>query len=280
MLPITDKQASRLGLEPRGHLSPVLEKCCLSMSANESYQNAEADLEALTGVKVGHTTLHRQVQKQEFVIPDAKQPITEVSIDGGKARLRSEEEGQQSYWRDYKAVRLQGIYYGAFFQDNQSAIDWVNSQRLTTPLICLGDGHDGVWKLFGEIGTSLQREEILDWYHLRENLYKVGGSLKRIRQAEDFLWKGEVDAAIALFTDVRRKQAQNFCTYLDKHRGRIVNYGYYQAEQLCSIGSGAVESAVKQIDRRLKISGAQWKPENVSQMLQLRCAYLNGLLAV
>jgi hypothetical protein len=95
-----------------------------------------------------------------------------------------------------------------------------------------------------------------------------------------FAWIGEVDAAIALFTELRRKQAQNFCTYLDKHRGRIVNYGYSQAEQLCSIGSGAVESAVKQIDRRLKISGAQWKPENVSQILQLRCAYLNGLLAV
>ena len=94
------------------------------------------------------------------------------------------------------------------------------------------------------------------------------------------LWQGQVDAVIALFTDLSRKQAQNFCAYLDKHLGRIVNYGYYQAEQLCSIGSGAVESAVKQIDRRLKISGAQWKPENVSQMLQLRCAYLNDLLAV
>ena len=28
------------------------------------------------------------------------------------------------------------------------------------------------------------------------------------------------------------------------------NYEYYQAEQICSIGSGSVESAVKQVDRR------------------------------
>jgi hypothetical protein len=41
---------------------------------------------------------------------------------------------------------------------------------------------------------------------------------------------------------------------------------------------GAVESAVKQIGKRLKISGAQWKLENVPRMLQLRCAYLNGQL--
>jgi hypothetical protein len=40
----------------------------------------------------------------------------------------------------------------------------------------------------------------------------------------------------------------------------------------------AVESAVKQLDRRLKLSGAQWKPENVNQVLALRCSYLNGFL--
>lgn len=202
-----------------------------------------------------------------------------MSIDGGKVRLRGAKQ-EQSYWRDYKAVRLQGIYYGAFFQDNLALSDWVNSQRLTNPLTCLGDGHDGVWNLFEEIGKNGQRQEILDWYHLRENLYKVGGSLKRITKAEAMLWRGEVDGAMALFADFRRKQARNFRNYLDKHRNRIVNYEFFQAESLCSIGSGAVESAVKQIDRRLKISGAQWKLENVNQMLQLRASYLNRQMAV
>ena len=40
-------------------------------------------------------------------------------------------------------MRLQGIYYGAFFQDNLSLTDWVNSQRLLYPLVCLGDGRFG-----------------------------------------------------------------------------------------------------------------------------------------
>ena len=177
-------------------------------------------------------------------------------------------------------MRLQGIYYNALFQDNQTLIDFVNTQPLTNPLICLGDGHDGIWNLVAELATAESRWEILDWYHLRENLYKVGGSLKRLKQAETKLWEGKVDEAIALFADCRRKQAGNFCAYLTKHRLRIVNYLYYQAEQLCSIGSGAVESGVKQIDRRLKISGAQWKSENVNQVLQLRTCYLNGLLAI
>lgn len=194
-------------------------------------------------------------------------------------RLRGD-KGHKSYWRDYKGVRLQGIYYGVFFQDNQSLTDWINSQHLTNPLTCLGDGHDGVWNLFKQIGYSAQRQEILDWYHLRENLYKVGGSLKRLKQAESLLWLGLVEDVLELFADCPRKQAHNFRAYLDKHRTRIVNYKYFQAQQLSSIGSGAVESAVKQIDRRMKISGAQWKLENVNQALQHRCAYLNGWLAI
>jgi hypothetical protein len=55
---------------------------------------------------------------------------------------------------------------------------------------------------------------------------------------------------------------------------------YYQAEQLCSIGSGAVESAIKQIGARIKISGAQWKIDSVNHILSVRCAYLNGSLAI
>lgn len=109
---------------------------------SESYQNAELELQALTGVKVGHSTLHRLVNKQELHLPQAKQAIPEVSLDGGKVRLRTP-KGLECEWRDYKAVRLGGIYYGAFFGDHQSLLDWINSQRLITPLVCLGDGLSG-----------------------------------------------------------------------------------------------------------------------------------------
>ena len=82
----------------------------------------------------------------------------------------------------------------------------------------------------------------------------------------------------------------------------IVDYGYFQSQNICSIASGAVESTVKQTslmfpeskilgktefcDRRLKISErtcphlAQWKVENVPQVLKHRCAYLNNSLSI
>ncbi len=182
--------------------------------------------------------------------------------------------------RDYKAACLNEHWVEAYFQDNLSLSDWVNAQPLDYPLVCLGDGHAGIWKLFKDIATADQRLEILDWYHLKENLFKVGGSLTRILKAEALLWHGNLDAVLGLFNDSQLKEAQNFCAYLKGHASRIVNYAYFQSMLLVPIpiGSGSVESAVKQIDQRLQLTGAQWNPGNVNRMLALRCLYLSGSL--
>ena len=188
-LSITKKQANRLGLAPYQRRSPLLERCCLILSANSSYQNGETDLKILTGISVSHSSRERKVQGQSVDFPDVKQKLTEVSLDGGKVRIRSE-KGGNCYWKEYKTARLQGIYYGAFFQDNLSLINWVNSQSLAHPLYCLGDGHDGIWNLFAEIGEEVQRQEILDWYHLKENLYKIEADSKLLKKLETLLGAG------------------------------------------------------------------------------------------
>jgi hypothetical protein len=154
-------------------------------------------------------------------------------------------------------------------------MEWVNGQPLATPVICLGDGHDGIWKLFREVAIPTQRREILDWFHLVENLHKVEGAPQRLAALEALLWQGDVDGAIEQLKDRSHEQVDNFIAYLNKHRHRIVNYAYFQAEGI-SIGSGTMESTVKQIGARIKLSGAQWKAENVPQVLLHRCAYLNG----
>jgi len=261
---------------PYRQFSPHLENCCLRLSATVSYEQAERDLAYLTGIRVSAKTQHRLVHRQVFDFPNIEQPIEELSVDGGKVRLRTP-LGEECEWKDYKAIATdQGIL--ANFQNNSQLIEWVNQQPLAHPVVCLGDGHDGIWNIIRQIATVSQRREILDWYHLKENLYKVGGSTKRLNQAETLLWQGQVLSAIALFSNGQSRKAQNFCEYLRKHQQRIVNYEYFQAEGLCSIGSGAVESAIKQIDRRIQLSGAQWNIENVPQVLAHRCAYLNELI--
>ena len=133
--------------------------------------------------------------------------------------------------------------------------------------------------MFDEIAEQNIRLEILDWYHLKENLYKIEAPKKFLSKIESLLWYGQVDSVLKTLSNRKYDGVTKFTGYLQKHRHRVINYMYFQAEQLSSIGSGAVESGVKQIDKRLQIVGAQWKYENLPQTLSLRCAYLNGQLA-
>jgi hypothetical protein len=277
---LSREQLKRLGIEDYQRQSPLFERCCLRVCANASYSNAEKDLAELLGVSVSHSSLHRSVQRQVLDLPEVPAVINSISLDGGKVRLRSEGVGQSSYWRDYKAACLNQQWVGACFQRNLDLTDWIQMHRLATPVVCWGDGHPGIWNLFDEIATSQQRLEILDWFHLKENLFKVRCSPSHLAQAEADLWHGDSESVITRLSQLKSHRAQTFCRYLRQHQPRIVNYAYWQTMTLypIPIGSGAVESAVKQIDMRLQLVGAQWKPDNVNQMLALRCRYLSGAL--
>jgi hypothetical protein len=120
----------------------------------------------------------------------------------------------------------------------------------------------------------LIRREVLDWYHLKENLYKAGGSLKRLKFVENLLWHGAVERAIEQLEGLKSKRFQRLIAYLTTHRSRIPNYDTYQRLGI-PIGSGDVESKIKQVSARVKLSGARWHRDNVPQILRLRCAYLN-----
>jgi hypothetical protein len=52
-----------------------MEKCVLIISANESYQKGEKDLETFTGIPISHSTLQRLVKLQEFELPTSKQGV-------------------------------------------------------------------------------------------------------------------------------------------------------------------------------------------------------------
>ena len=174
-----------------------------------SYENAAEDVEFFTGIRVSAKTQQRLVHRQEFSLPILTNVVEQLSVDGGKVRLRTP-VGEACIWRDYKAVRLHGQATEAWLQDNAALINWVKAQPLESPLTCIGDGHDGIWNIITQLAPAEQRREVLDWYHLNENLYKVGGSLKRLRLATALLWRGKVSATLELFRDCKLKQAHNF----------------------------------------------------------------------
>ncbi len=141
-----------------------------------------------------------------------------------------------------------------------------------------GDGHDGVWNIFAQVGTAQQRDEILDWYHLMENLHKVPCTHSQLAQVRYYLWQGRLANAIHYLNQHKYRGSNGLIQYLRKHQSRIINYQARQAKG-GSVGSGAVESLVKQIGLRVKLPGAQWSRKNVPLILQHRCAYLNGAFA-
>jgi len=108
------KQAQKLGVKKGSRLSPHLEKCCLLLVANESFANAEKDLKMLTGIYVPHSTQHRLLERYEFSSPSPSEQVKALSIDGGNVRLRTH-EGEESIWRNYKAVKVHRLCRGSLF---------------------------------------------------------------------------------------------------------------------------------------------------------------------
>lgn len=277
-LQLTSEQAARLGVNPGRQISPYLETCCLRASANVSYRHAEQDVALYTGMRVSAKTQQRLVQRQAWEELEAptSETIVELSIDGGGVKLTSGAKDQPQ-WRQYKAVRINSKGESrAWFQANEGLVRTLQARWFNQVVACLGDGHDGIWNLHEAIlPDEAQRLEILDWYHLVENLHKVSSAEVALEQLETYLWKGDVASALKALKGCPSHAVECLRDYLLKHQHRIPNYEYYSAEGLCSIGSGAVESLVKQIDRRLQISGSRWKAEHVPNVLAQRCAYLN-----
>ena len=65
---------------------------------NESFVNAERDLEILTGIKVTHSTQHRLVNRYQLPETKITKRAKSLSIDGGTVRLRTQ-LGKQSEWK-------------------------------------------------------------------------------------------------------------------------------------------------------------------------------------
>jgi hypothetical protein len=56
------------------------------VSANGSLEDAAADIEYFTGVKVSRSTQQRLVHRQNFELPTLEDKVKELSVDGGNIR--------------------------------------------------------------------------------------------------------------------------------------------------------------------------------------------------
>jgi len=132
-------------------------------------------------------------------------------------------------------------------------------------------------------------EQILDFYHLAENIYGFGKYLnhgdseKGRRWAEPLVEKlreGRSAEVLALLGEYKGKSygegVVNPHTYLRNNLGRV-DYARYR-ETGYYIGSGPIESGNKTVvQKRLKQAGMMWNENNARRMPALRAKHASGL---
>ena len=155
-------------------------------------------------------------------------------------------------------------------------------------LIVLGDGARWIWDLVDL--HFPQAIQIVDWFHACEYLTPVAKQAFNnttqqqtwIQSVRDNLWCGRLDEVIDACQQHIQPQlpsdkdhAQLAVTYFQNNRQRM-DYPTYRANGY-QIGSGTIESAVKQIaSQRMKVSGARWNLDNARWVAKARASFLSG----
>ena len=144
----------------------------------------------------------------------------------------------------------------------------------------VSDGALWIWNMAEDVcpdGT-----QIVDWFHAVEHLFEAAYALypdeqddkKRKRWVKTYkthLYMGRIHKIV---TALEKRDRCDLATYFERHKRRM-QYQKFREEGF-PIGSGTVESAVKQFKHRLCGTGMRWDEDNANRMLVIRTAVLNG----
>ena len=152
--------------------------------------------------------------------------------------------------------------------------------------VTLGDGARWIWGISGEHFPTAQ--EIVDWYHAVEHLWRVAhlsfqDKVQRerwVKKRKTELWVGQAQQ-IATTIEMLAQQYPTHQAELKAEAGyfrnnqRRMQYQEFREEGY-PIGSGTVESGCKQlVTMRMKGPGMRWSRSGAQNMLALRSAYLS-----
>lgn len=160
--------------------------------------------------------------------------------------------------------------------------DW--EQAADTQVI--GDGAPWIWNL--AIDHFFDSRQVVDWYHATEHLAKAARLLKgegTVAQKRWYnarkttLFEGHA-ARIAQELEAAAQDRLPIAEELKKEAGYLLNNQrrmYYQEmrEEGWAIGSGMVESGVKQFKARFTGSGMRWDRSGAERLIPVRAAIMS-----
>lgn len=249
------------------------------------------------------THQQQQVNPERLVLPSARsdQPQPKgVSLDGGMVNIRSEG------WKEVKVgtvydieLRLErdrdtaelvemphavNIAYTAVLGDVATFAPalWHIAVRHGLPTAqessVTADGAEWIWNLVADyFPDSLQ---IVDWYHATQHLALAAQALLPDQPDKAKAWLLTHTALLFqgqahLITQALDEAGlSNHSHYFHTHRRRM-NYLAFR-EAGWPIGSGSVESEVKQYKTRLSAAGMRWSRSGAQRMLVIRGAVLDN----
>jgi hypothetical protein len=165
-------------------------------------------------------------------------------------------------------------------------------------IFVIGDGARWIRKIW--LQCFPEAVYILDWYHLRENLYEAlrlslpdAGAVRKLmyKQVSRYLWRGLKKKALAELQSLRtqlllagkqrrleqRKSLQELIEYIQNNWAGIVNYrkmhksGYIVASSLVEKAADIVVAK-----RQKKKQSMHWTKMGADSLCALRTLWLNG----
>ena len=152
--------------------------------------------------------------------------------------------------------------------------------------IALGDGAAWIWNLVGEHFSGTR--QVVDWYHAKAHLSNAAAQLygegsvnasRWVAQKEKPLYQGHADR-IAADLNHQAKTHRRVAAQLRKEAGyfqtnaRRMQY-LETREDGFPIGSGMVESGIKQFRTRFTGPGMRWSRRGAERLLPVRAAILS-----
>jgi hypothetical protein len=237
-----------------------------------------------------------QVSAERVRLPDAHpdpEPHKGISMDGGMVNIRGEG------WRELKVgtvsnvkMRLErnphtneldelahgvDVHYTAVLGTKEAfkPVLWALAVQQNVPSAqrrsVVADGAVWIWDIASDLCPDGQ--QVVDWYHAVEHLHKAAIALyphkddlnKRQRWFKKYknqLYLGSIDTLISV---LHQRDVPQFATYFERHKRRMQYLKF--REQGLPIGSGTIESGVKQFKQRLTGTGMRWDPDGAQRMI-------------
>jgi hypothetical protein len=246
-----------------------------------------------------------QVSVERVVLPEACDEHDQrkaVSLDGGMVNIRGEG------WREMKIgaifdVELQrernpqtgqldemahgvNLHYTAVLgsKDSFTPALWALAVQHELPMAkeraVIGDGAAWVWNVAEDVCPD--GRQIVDWFHAVQHLSEAAAALypdekdntKRnqwLKTYKDHLYLGRIHKIMAV---LHQRKRPDLAGYFEQHQRRM-QYLEFREEGF-PIGSGTIESGVKQFKQRLTGTGMRWDADNADRMLIIRAAVLSN----